>query len=97
MELDEQFHNLIVDVADNPYLASYSTSLQIHIRRFKYVFLAQPIAATSASVEEHAEMIQALEAGKPEIASSIMKQNLLRPMHELYALINELTEGNEES
>lgn len=88
MELDEQFHNLIVEASDNPYVASFSSSLQIHIRRFKYVFLAQPISATVASVEEHAQMIKAMETGDMTSASAIMKQNLLRPMHELYELIN---------
>lgn len=87
MELDEQFHNLIVEVSDNPYIASFSTSLQIHIRRFKYVFLKQPMAATLTSVEEHASIISALEERNKEAASAMMKQNLLRPMKELHALI----------
>ncbi|MCM3271226.1 GntR family transcriptional regulator [Paenibacillus elgii] len=87
MEWDEQFHNLIVDIADNPYIASFGASLQIHIRRFKYVFLKQPVAATQASVQEHAAAIQALEKREPEAAAAMMKQNLLRPMRELYELI----------
>lgn len=87
MELDEQFHNLIVDVSDNAYIASFSTSLQIHIRRFKYVFLKQPVTGTLTSVEEHGSIILALEQKDTEKASAHMKQNLIRPMHELYALI----------
>ncbi|CAG7647496.1 HTH-type transcriptional repressor RspR [Paenibacillus allorhizosphaerae] len=87
MEIDEQFHNLIIDIADNPYVSSFSASLQIHIRRFKYVFLKQPVAATYASVQEHADIIQALEQGDRAAAAAVMKQNLLRPMNELYALI----------
>ncbi|CAG7617297.1 HTH-type transcriptional repressor RspR [Paenibacillus solanacearum] len=87
MELDEQFHNLIIEIADNPYVTSFSGSLQIHIRRFKYVFLKQPVAATYASVQEHADIIRALEQGDAAGAAAVMKQNLLRPMNELYALI----------
>jgi len=87
MELDEQFHNLIVEASDNAYIASFSASLQIHIRRFKYVFLQQTLAATLTSVEEHAAIIAALDNGDSETASRIMKQNLIRPMNELYALI----------
>ncbi|WP_341279010.1 GntR family transcriptional regulator [Paenibacillus sp. FSL H8-0537] len=87
MELDEQFHNVIVEAADNEYLASYSASLQVHIRRFKYVFLKQPVQATHVSVEEHQAIIEAMEAGDPERAAAMMKQNLLRPMRELYAII----------
>lgn len=87
MEADEQFHNLLVELADNPYLASFSASLQIHIRRFKYVFLKQPIAATQASVDEHAAIIAALESRDGEHAQAMMKQNLIRPMKELQALL----------
>jgi DNA-binding GntR family transcriptional regulator len=87
MELDEQFHNLIVDASDNAYIASFSASLQIHVRRFKYVFLKQPVTATSASEQEHSAIIAALERRDAEAASAMMKQNLIRPMHELYALI----------
>jgi DNA-binding GntR family transcriptional regulator len=87
MEIDEQFHNVIVDTADNPYVASFSSSLQIHIRRFKYVFLKQPTTATYSSVHEHAAIIKALERRDHDEASVMMKQNLLRPMSELYELI----------
>ncbi|MBB3131626.1 DNA-binding GntR family transcriptional regulator [Paenibacillus rhizosphaerae] len=94
MELDEQFHNLIVDASDNAYVASFSASLQIHIRRFKYVFLAQPVSATAASVEEHARIIEAFEEKDRALAASVMKQNLLRPMKELYAMIQNHSEGD---
>ncbi len=87
MEHDEQFHNFLVEVSDNPYITSFSESLQIHIRRFKYVFLKQPITETLASVEEHAEIIAALEKRDAATASMLMKQNVLRPMRELYDLI----------
>ncbi|MFF2885761.1 GntR family transcriptional regulator [Paenibacillus sp. NPDC057967] len=87
MELDEQFHNLIVELCDNSYVASFSASLQIHIRRFKYVFLKQPIAATLASVEEHTKIIEALERRDSDGASEWMKRNLIRPMHELDAVM----------
>ncbi|OZB90957.1 GntR family transcriptional regulator [Paenibacillus sp. XY044] len=94
MELDEQFHNLIVDASDNAYVASFSASLQIHIRRFKYVFLAQPVSATAASVEEHAQIIKSFEKKDAVLAASVMKQNLLRPMKELYAFIQNQSEGD---
>jgi DNA-binding GntR family transcriptional regulator len=87
MESDEHFHNLIVEISDNPYISSFSSSLQIHIRRFKYVFLKQPVTAAYASVQEHAAIIEALEQRNHETAAAMMKQNLIRPMGELYALI----------
>ncbi|RXZ80648.1 GntR family transcriptional regulator [Paenibacillaceae bacterium] len=87
MEADELFHNMIVDIANNSYLSSFSASLQIHIRRFKYVFLKRPVNATEASVQEHADMLAAFERRDHEAAAAIMKQNLLRPMNELYETI----------
>lgn len=87
MEHDEQFHHLIVAAAENTYVDSFSSSLQIHIRRFKYVFLNETVTATHSSVEEHAAIIAALEQRDGETAARLMKQNILRPMHELYKLI----------
>ncbi|GBF77077.1 GntR family transcriptional regulator [Paenibacillus sp. 598K] len=87
MEADEQFHNLIVELSDNPYVASFSASLQIHIRRFKYVFLEQPITETQASVSEHELIIAALEKNDAESAQAMMKQNFIRPMQELHGLL----------
>ncbi|AOZ91356.1 GntR family transcriptional regulator [Paenibacillus crassostreae] len=87
MEMDEQFHNLIVEISDNLYISSFSSTIQTHIRRFKYVFLQQHETSTNSSVEEHAAIIAAMEQRDSSTASAIMKQNLLRPMNELYTLI----------
>ncbi|SFM02744.1 DNA-binding transcriptional regulator, GntR family [Gracilibacillus orientalis] len=87
METDEQFHNLIVELSENEYVASFSASLQIHIRRFKYVFLQEKCHATKASVEEHNSLINALQQQNAKEAAVRMKQNIIRPMHELYAFI----------
>jgi len=83
MEVDEQFHNYIVELSDNPYVATFNESLQIHIRRFKYVFLKQPMTATLASIEEHKLIIQAFEDKNSDTAHQLMKQNIIRPMQEL--------------
>ncbi|GJM79131.1 GntR family transcriptional regulator [Paenibacillus sp. HMSSN-139] len=87
MEADEQFHNLIVELSENPYVASFSASLQIHIRRFKYVFLKQMVTETQASVDEHALIITAFEQHDSDRAQAIMKQNFIRPMQELHGLL----------
>ncbi|MEK4852027.1 GntR family transcriptional regulator [Paenibacillus sp. FSL H7-0756] len=87
MEADEQFHNLIVELSDNPYIASFSASLQIHIRRFKYVFLERPITETQASVDEHGLIIAAFEKNDSDRAQAMMRQNFIRPMQELHGLL----------
>lgn len=95
MEADEQFHNLIVELSDNPYVDSFSGSLQIHIRRFKYVFLKQPVNATQASVDEHAAIIAAFEKKDSAAASEFMRQNIIRPSQELYDLLSKVEEEKE--
>jgi DNA-binding GntR family transcriptional regulator len=85
MELDEQFHSLIIDISNNPYVANFSASLQIHIRRFKYVFLKQPGTSTLASADEHDALIAALRAHDSTLAAATIRQNIIRPMNELYA------------
>ncbi|MFD1887852.1 GntR family transcriptional regulator [Paenibacillus wenxiniae] len=87
MEVDELFHNYIVDLSDNSYVATFNASLQIHIRRFKYVFLKQPMTATLASVEEHESIIKAFERNHSDEAHKLMKQNIIRPMQELTEIL----------
>jgi DNA-binding GntR family transcriptional regulator len=87
MELDEQFHNSIIEISENHYVSTFSSSLHIHIRRFKYLFLKQPVHATLSSVQEHTAIIEAMRQGDKQGAAAMMKQNLLRPMNELYGLI----------
>lgn len=81
--LDEQFHQTILEAADNPYLTSFITTLQRHVRRFKYVFLRKAVVSPSRSIQEHAAIIDALARRDKESAARIMKQNWLRPMREI--------------
>ncbi|HEX3045498.1 MAG TPA: GntR family transcriptional regulator [Bacillota bacterium] len=87
MELDEEFHNLIVEITDNSYIASFTSTMQMHIRRFKYLFLKQVKPAEQLSVTEHAELIMAFELKDAAKAASVMKKNIMRPMQELYETI----------
>ncbi len=84
MECDEKFHDFIVDLADNSYITDFSSILQLHIRRFKYLFLESHKWVVRESIREHKALIQAFEQHDPEQAVSIMKQNWLRPMKEVY-------------
>ncbi|WP_322112091.1 GntR family transcriptional regulator [Brevibacillus ruminantium] len=89
MEWDEQFHDVILEVADNPYITQFSSILQLHVRRMKYLFLQQPIRTKAESVEEHERFINALERRDASQAASIMKQNWLRPMREVLHVLEE--------
>lgn len=87
MESDEQFHNYIVELADNPYITDFSSILQLHIRRFKYVFLKRDFVIVKESLKEHRALIQAFEEHQAEKAASLMRQNWLRPMKEVYSFL----------
>lgn len=87
MEFDEQFHDIIIDSANNPYITSFSATLQMHIRRFKYVLLQQPVSTTIASIDEHNAIISAFESRDQEQAIEAMRKNWLRAMKELSKLI----------
>lgn len=84
MEYDEEFHNFIVEMADNSYVSIFISNLQMHIRRFKYLFLKQISTLEHASIDEHEQLIKAFILRDSNVASHIMKQNILRPMQELY-------------
>ena len=84
MELDEDFHNRIVEVADNPYISSFAATMQMHIRRFKFLFLQKIRPTNQVSSSEHNRLIEALEAGDAAAAAEVMKRNILRPMRELF-------------
>ncbi|WP_243355256.1 GntR family transcriptional regulator [Bacillus litorisediminis] len=87
MEYDEEFHNLIIDIADNSYISHFSSILQLHIRRFKYVFLNKELTHKKDSLQEHEILLQAFSDRNPQLAKSIMEQNWLRPMNEVYHLL----------
>lgn len=81
MELDDQFHKIIVDRADNPYISEFTAILQLHVRRLKYVyFQSGSMVPARASVEEHRAIIEALKDRDKEKAAAVMRRNWLRAM-----------------
>lgn len=88
MEMDEHFHHLIIERADNPYITDFTSILQLHARRFKYIFLKQPLNVTFQSVKEHESLISAFEEKNVQLAVKVMKENWIRPMLEVYERIS---------
>lgn len=83
LKIDEEFHQIIVDAANNQYILSMVESLQAHVRR---LFFHNSIVLTEKSIEEHNEVIQLMKEGDREKVSSIMRENWLRAIDEFYAL-----------
>ncbi|BAQ11833.1 GntR family transcriptional regulator [Bacillus sp. OxB-1] len=83
LKIDEEFHQIIVDTAKNPYILSMVESLQAHVRR---LFFHNSIVLTEKSIVEHNEVIRLMQEGNREKVSTVMRENWLRAIEEFYAL-----------
>ncbi|MFE7063848.1 GntR family transcriptional regulator [Sutcliffiella sp. NPDC057660] len=82
LKQDEKFHNIIVENAQNPYLASSVSNLQAHVLR---LYFYQSIILTDTSIEEHESILKAFENRDKETAAKIARTNWLRAIDEYYA------------
>lgn len=87
LKLDEQFHECIVKIINNPYMMNIIEMLQAHVRR---LFFFKAIILSKNSIEEHEEIIKAFENRDKELAAKIMKINWLRPIDEFFHYNNGL-------
>lgn len=60
LKADMDFHSYILDIADNEYVKDFCNVLWIHIQRLEYSYFRDS-PSLKQSVEEHEEMIRALE------------------------------------
>lgn len=88
LRIDEQFHQIVIDIADNPYITSMVSNLQAHVRR---LFFHNSIVLTESSIKEHQEIIQLMQAQDGEKAAKIMRENWLRAIEEFHLLKKELS------
>lgn len=86
LKIDEEFHQIIVDIACNPYIHQIISSLQTHVRR---LFFLNSIILTEKSIEEHSKIIELLKEGKADLVSSVMRENWLRAIDEFRSLETE--------
>jgi len=75
IKTDEQFHQIIVDTANNKYISKVIEELQAHVRR---LFYHNSIVLTEHSIEDHEKIINIFKSGTISEISSIVKQNWLR-------------------
>jgi len=75
LKIDENFHQIIVDAANNTYISHIIEELQAHVRR---LFYHNSIVLTEQSIEDHAEIIKLIQSGSAAEATPIMKENWLR-------------------
>lgn len=80
LKIDEEFHQYIVDAAQNTYITSILDRLQAHVRR---QFFHHSLILTMHSYDEHVQIIEALKETNGEKATKLMKSNWIRTTEEL--------------
>lgn len=73
LKSDKEFHSCILEAAGNEYIIDFCETLWIHIQRLEYSFFRD--TPMEASVEEHEEIIEALERRDNYSASLLMKNH----------------------
>lgn len=79
LKSDEEFHQIIVDAANNPYIPTMIEQLQAHVRR---LFFHNSIILTEKSITEHDIIIQLMKEKNVTEVSSVMRKNWLRAIDE---------------
>ncbi|MBY6054372.1 GntR family transcriptional regulator [Cytobacillus firmus] len=82
LKQDEKFHNIIIDLAQNPYISNTASMLQAHVMRLYY---NKTIILKERSIEEHEDILKALEQKDREKAGNIARVNWLRAIDEYYS------------
>lgn len=80
LKIDEEFHQLIVDAANNPYIKQIIRSLQAHVRRH---FFHNAIDLTETSISDHEQIIKYMKEGNADEAAKIMEVNWSRTVNAL--------------
>lgn len=79
LKIDEEFHQEIVDAAENPYIDHMLAYLQAHVRR---LFFHNSIILTKGSIDEHDMIIKLLKEHNKKDVSAVMRKNWLRAIEE---------------
>ncbi len=72
LKIDEEFHQEIVDRANNPYITSMVEMLQAHVRRLYYY---EKIKLREQSIEQHTELINLFKKGDTKKLAEVMRAN----------------------
>jgi DNA-binding GntR family transcriptional regulator len=73
---DNEFHDVIVELAGNDFLTSFIETLGGHASRFENIYFSKA-GNMDELIHEHSEIISAIEAGDMEKAKSMMQANWL--------------------
>ena len=79
LKVDEEFHQIIVDTANNPYIHSMVEMLQAHVRRLYYY---EEIILREYSIEQHAEIIRLFREKDVKKIMEVMRANWIYTIEE---------------
>ncbi|MFJ8063505.1 GntR family transcriptional regulator [Psychrobacillus sp. NPDC096426] len=79
LKVDEEFHQIIVDSANNPYIHSMVEMLQAHVRR---LFYYEKIILREYSIKQHAEIIKLLREKEAQKLAETMRSNWIYTIEE---------------
>lgn len=79
LKVDEEFHQIIVDSANNPYIHSMVEMLQAHVRR---LFYYEKIILREYSIKQHAEIIKLLREKDAQKLAETMRSNWIYTIEE---------------
>lgn len=77
LKVDESFHQVIIDAADNPYIKHMIGFLQAHVRRH---FFHNAIVLTETSIADHQALIKHFKNNQLDQAVQVMESNWLRTL-----------------
>ncbi len=79
LKVDEEFHQIIVDSANNPYIHSMVEMLQAHVRR---LFYYEKIILREYSIKQHEEIIKLLREKDAQKLAETMRSNWIYTIEE---------------
>lgn len=76
LELDDEFHRMLFSVADKNQVHELMDSISIHFDRVRS--MAVQAVKDNKTVADHAQILEAIEAGQPDQARAVMEKHLSR-------------------
>ena len=76
-QADDDFHSVLLDRANNPFLRYVADWLAVHARRMNTLYFTH-VSATVESFHEHQDLIDALREGDKKRSMELARRNILR-------------------
>ncbi len=92
-ELDRDFHRTYVEAAAGPRLLALHDAIKPQAERYNRLYTRALVPAIHTSVEEHREIVEAIEAGDPEAAERAVRTNFVNAAVGLRGVIAALGVG----